>query len=190
MFLLRLVQSIQGDIRSSLYYFKEKVVVMKHLFLVLTLIIVLTSFLTACSDKVISSFLEATTGTYIDPPPTQDTLNHSDLLEDFVNAINNHQIAETVDLFDESANLVGIDQINYGLTLDGTYSYSGKAEIEGWVEYQSERIIKIVPQENKVSSDSLDVIFYYPGHVEYVTMEAQTQGGKFKSLYYYIEKIE
>jgi hypothetical protein len=161
---------------------------MKHRLLVLFLFLVLTSFLTACSainavpdhDAAFSSNAAQ---------PAQVTPNGTGPLEDFVNAMNNHQVAETLDLFNDSANLIGVDQINDGLTLDGTYTYSGKAEIQGWLEYQTAAIIKIIPQENTLSTNTLEAVFYYTNHVEYVRMDAQTQEGRFNSLYYYIEEI-
>jgi hypothetical protein len=162
---------------------------MKHRLLVLFLFLVLTSFLTACSAKNAIPAQDATFSPGADQP-AQVTPNVTGPLEDFVNAMNNHQVAETLDLFDDSAHLIGVDQINYGLTLDGAYTYSGKAEIEGWLEYQTAAIIKIVPQENTLSTNTLEAVFYYTNHIEYVSMDAQIQAGKFNTLYYYIEKIE
>lgn len=159
------------------------------IFLVLTLI----SLLTACSDNSVTR-IRGELPTNSNTSASQPTQDDRSVLVDFLDALNNHQIAETMYLFNDEAILTMVDQINFGTTLpenDSPYTYRGKAEIEGWLEYQAGAIIRIVPGVYRESDNSitLEAVFYYTNQVCNIRVDAQTQGGRFNSLTYYIQKV-
>jgi hypothetical protein len=164
---------------------------MKHSFFLLTFLIL--SLLTACSDKGVTQTNReipsdsSTNG-------SQSTKVSRSVLLDFLDTLNNQQVGDTLDLFNDEAVITMVDQINVGTTLsenESPYTYSGKAEIKGWLEYQARAISRIVPEEFSESNDifSVEAAFYYPNQVCNIRVEAQTQGGMFNSLYFYVEKV-
>jgi hypothetical protein len=120
--------------------------------------------------------------------------NDPNILGDFVDGLNNHQVEDLLNLFNEEAILTQVNQFNLGTTLTSDMEYqtsSGKAGIKSWLEYQSAAITGVMPQEYAVSANSVTLyaLFYYPDYVEHVRMDAQILGGRFEVFFFYIEKI-
>jgi hypothetical protein len=76
--------------------------------------------------------------------------------------------------------------------MDNNFTYSGKAEIEGWLKYSIESNLQIAPVEFKASGDItiLEAQFYYTNQIIEARLEAQTEAGRFNSLTFYINKIQ
>ena len=179
----------------------------KYLLVVLTFFSLISlSLLTACSNNnnnttaseaVLYSTTNSDTGessnsSFKNGSPSFD--NDPGTLGDFVDGLNNHQIDTLLDLFNDDSKLTQVDQFNLGTTHSMNVfaqTSTGKAEIKSWLDYQSQAIIGVKPQDYKVSANGVTMfaLFYYPGQVEDIRMDAQTQEGRLAFLYFYIEKI-
>lgn len=156
-------------------------------YLLIVLILVLTSFLTACSDNI-------TTGPHAVPsstkyaPPSGDTLN---MLADLVDAINNQHLAAALDLLSDDASFIE----HYPVTLETNLpsdtistAYNGKGEIEEWLRDQLFSGLKITPKEYEMvgyNSIIMEGSFSYSDGEVRVELVAYTQDGKIRNLFIY-----
>ena len=167
---------------------------MKRLFLVPVLL--LTALLTACSS------LYATPASPSQPVnPTNQALEASvpdtGLLEDFVNGINNHQLNNTMDLFNEDAFINEVNEVSLwpgpGLDyLGSNLIYSGKKQIETWVKDEQDTNLQIKPLSYVVEGQTatLEAFFFYPSQQIKARLDITAEKGRFKTFYYYIESIK
>ena len=167
---------------------------MKHFVVRLPLVIVLMSLLTACSTQRVtqpqSVYSDTSNGQFAD-----DTQVDSSVLETFVIAINNHQVQSALDLFNDGAVVTGVSQIGLGTTLPqngGNFTINTKSEIETWLNSQIASNLEITPVEYTAigKTGTLEVQFNFPDQLVEARLVAYTQGGRFNSLYFYIEKVD
>ena len=159
-------------------------------YLLLILILMPGSFLTACGDNNATPLQTVPSNSGFSQPANANP----GVLEEFVSALNSHQLQKAIDLFDDTASFTEINQIYLGTSVPDkglNYTYSGKAEIASWLEYQVAATLQIVPVEYKLSANSvtLEANFYYTDQVHNIRLDAQTQGGRISSLYFFIEQI-
>jgi hypothetical protein len=179
----------------------------KYLLVVLTFFSLISlSLLTACSSNNNNTRASEAVPYSTTKSDTGDSSNSSfnnafqsfdndpGTLAEFVDGLNNHQVDTLLDLFNDDSTLTQVDQFNLGTTHSMNVfaqTSTGKAEIKSWLDYQSQAIIGVMPQDYKVSANGVTMfaLFYYPGQVEDIRMDAQTQEGRLVFLYFYIEKI-
>ena len=156
-------------------------------YLLIVLVLVLTSLLTACSDnKTTVALARPSTTKYAQP--SGDTLN---VLADLVDAINNQHLAAVLDLLSDDASFIE----HYAVTLETNLpsnaistAYNGKREIEEWLRDQFGPDIRITPKEYKMvaeNSITLEGSFSYSDGEIGVELVAYTQDGKIRNLFIY-----
>jgi hypothetical protein len=167
---------------------------MKNLVVVLPLVIMLVSLLTACSNQSVtqsrSVYSDLSNGQFVD-----DLEVDSSVMENFVTAINNHQVQIALDLFNDGAVVTEVSQIGLGTTLPqngGNSTLSTKGEIESWLKSEIASNLEITPVEYNAigKTGTLKSDFNFPDQLVEVRLVAYTQGGRFNSLYYYMERVK
>lgn len=117
-------------------------------------------------------------------PNADDTLS---VLQDLVNAINDHDISACLSLFDDSATVTIDNLSNSGanqIQVAGTLSYMGKSNIESWLQARVTSTLQVVLTGFRVTTNSvtLETRFNYSTLYENVEIDAKTQGGKITFL--------
>src|SRR4051794_2250529 len=109
---------------------------MKNLVVVLPMVIVLVCLLTACTNQSVTQsqrvYSDSSNGQSVD-----DIEVDSSVLENFITAINNHQLQSALDLFNDGAAVTEVSQIGLGTTLPqngGNSTITTKVEIENWLK--------------------------------------------------------
>lgn len=166
---------------------------MKYVFIVPVLL--LSVLLTACSsaNSTLEQPAEPPSGVsspYLETSPA-DTGN----LEDFVNAVNNHQLNDIVDLFNEDALLSVVNQVGIGPTLGSqnwVLTYNGKDQIKSWLKDVVDANLQIAPLSYQVTGQtaSLEAFFYYPSQQMKTRLDTSSEQGRFKTMNLYIESIQ
>lgn len=162
---------------------------MKYLFGLLVAVLLLTGLLTACAEnRVVQGHAVIYTSS-----ASQLVSPDISVLEEFVNAMNDQQAQASLDLFDDLIVLTSNAQYNLGtnIALHGWINtYTGKAEVQGWLEYQTGAVIRIVPVASSVAAQvvTLQAVFYYSNFVQEIRLDAVTVGGRIKTLHLFIEK--
>src|SRR5947209_8324096 len=77
----------------------------------LVVLVILLLSLTACSESSITHPQSVPSFTNPDTSVSQDAEVDTSLLENFVNAINNHQVNEALDLFNDAAFITEFSQV-------------------------------------------------------------------------------
>jgi len=161
---------------------------------IFVLFLFLSGFLTACSGTTGPQLQDASiTSTQITSEDIQVEAATT-TLENFVNALNNHQVNQALDLFNEESvvsevNLTGSETNSLQINL--AQSWKNKAEIKDLLEYEAGAINEIVPIEFKASAKTitLKTLFYYNNQVRNIDMDVQAEGGKLIFLRLFIERI-
>jgi hypothetical protein len=157
------------------------------------LLLVLAGLLTACAGNpanpqqprpVSANTLDASAGISAD----------SGVMDNFINAVNNGQMEEALDLFTDSSVFIEVDQIGLLTNLPqsgGNYTYTGRAGIRDWLQYELEANLNIKPLNYAENGPviSLEASFYYLNQVIDARLDARTQAGRFNSVTYYIQKV-
>ena len=156
-------------------------------YLLIVLVLVLTSLLTACSDNKTTD-TQAIPSTKNYTQPYEDTSN---VLADLVDAINNNHLPSALDLLSDDVSFIE----HYPVTLETNLpvdaistAYNGKGEIEEWLRSQSFSDLEITPKEYKMVSDNRITLvgsFIYSDSEVDVELVAYTQDGKIRNLFIY-----
>jgi hypothetical protein len=167
-------------------------------YLVAVLLMLLTGLLTACggndtarSQVVLAKTLTAASPATLDPG----------VMENLINALNQGRLEEALNLFNDFSVLTEVDQAGALSVLPdngqiypetgGNHTYTGKVAIRNWLQYEINSNLNILPRNYIVNNDNitLDVTFYYENEVVEARLDAQTQGDRFNSVTYYIQKV-
>jgi hypothetical protein len=152
---------------------------------------VLATLLTACTGKPVQNELAAKVNTNNFQPANLET----SLMEHFVYSVNTRNQAALMDLFNESATFNMIDLVNVGTTLpqnNYTVSFTGKGEIEGWMELHVPTMGQLEPVEYTFEGNvvNLEALIIFDSQIQHIRLSAVTGDGKFNTLYLYYENIE
>lgn len=159
----------------------------------LVVLVIMLLSLNACSENVstpphsLPSLPNPGTNT------SQDTGGDKRVLEDFVDAINAHQVDKALDLFNEQAFITEFSQVDLGRNSEQNnlaYSCNGKAEIKGWLEYKVKAITEITPIEYTISADAvtLQAVFNFSDYSRPIRVDALIEEGKFSNLSFFAEE--
>ncbi len=157
-------------------------------YLLIILVLALTSLLTACSGNKTTDGQAAISNA----SAYQDIEADTSVLEELVNVMNNHDIQTALDLFKDSAIINEVSLVDFipdTQKLNWAYTQSGKDEIKDWLKYQTQAIIQIVPVKYEMAGTTvtLKAGFYYTNQTRTMVLEAQTKGGRLTNLNLYIE---
>jgi hypothetical protein len=164
---------------------------MKYLLAVLLLL--LSGLLTACAGNPANSQQSRPVAANT-LAASADSDADSGVMDDFINAVNNGQMEEALNLFTDSSVFIEVDQIGLLTNLPqsgGNYTYTGRAGIRDWLQYELEANLNIKPLNYAENGPviSLEASFYYLNQVIDARLDARTQAGRFNSVTYYIQKV-
>ncbi len=155
---------------------------MKKLLIVLPLILVLISLLTACSDKTAPLNQTPSSTTRAAQTSDDDEVDYSGL-QDFVSAINDQYADAALNLFNDDAAFNEIDQVAMMSNLHQNgwnHMYAGKAEIKDWLAVEIGSNAQIVPREYKLYANypSMSGTLYYQDQVMDLQLIEKPVNGK------------
>jgi hypothetical protein len=163
-------------------------------YLLVAMVLLLSGLLTACSGATTTPVKTTTTPASVIPSAEASPAD-TGLLEEFVYDVNTHQITKALDLFYDSAEVTESNQVGLGTTLPtkgSSYTYSGKAQIEEWLNSKVAANLQVVPvdYQTAVNVINMNALFYYTDQVHNIKVFSQIQDDRFTQLYFVIEQIK